>query len=270
MFATKLPKSVTEIPLAQEPQQVIYPYATACLVIMKSARISGAVALILLMGVAIWGGTLHFLENGTNIAGEALSPVDRNEQVLLDGLADGRILYFKIEDYRMDRIIPGTSDPPHRVIIENWLQPDTGEEGELTLATMRDQNGGLLQYTQATDGKYTTTVVSSGETMEMNIQWGSPAEWIGWIWNVPRHLTSDPDLEFKGIGELNGRATLIYEGWSDSRKTRRERESVEDAPLLWRRSTYQTDSEGRETLTDDETVVEYRLLPPGSSIPQLP
>ena len=106
--------------------------------------------------------------------------------------------------------------------------------------------------------------------MEMNIQWSSPAEWIDWIWNLPRHLASDPDLEFKGIGELNGRATLIYETSSDSRKTRWEQELVEDAPLLLRRSNYRIDSEGVETLTQEETVVEYRLLPPGSSIPQLP
>ena len=240
------------------------------LVIVNSARISGVVALILLTSGTIWGGTLHFLDNGTNIAREPLSPADRNKQVLLDGLADGRILYFKIEDYRINRIIPGTSDPPHRVIIENWLQPDTGEQGELTLATVRDQDGGLLQYTQATDGKYTTTFVSSGETMEMNIQWGSPADWVEWIWDSPRNLASDPDYELKGIGELNGRATLIYERSSDSRKTRWEQKLVEDAPLLLRRSAYRIDSEGLETLTAEETVVEYRLLPPGSSIPQLP
>ena len=235
---------------------------------MSSARISGVVALILLTGVTIWGGTLHFLENGTNIVGESLSPADRNKQVLLDGLAEGRILYFKIDDYRINRIIPGTTDPPHRVIIENWLQPHTGEQGELTLATVRDQDGVLLQYTQATDGKYTTTVVSSGETMEMNIRWSSPAEWIDWIWNSPRNLAAHRDFELKGIGELNGRATLIYETSSDSRKERWE--FVEDAPLLWRISTYQIDSEGLETLTEEETVVDYRLLPPGSSIPQLP
>ena len=237
---------------------------------MNSARTSGVVALILLTGVAIWGGTLHFLENGTNIAGEPLSPADRNEQVLLDGLADGRILYFKIEDYRMDRIIPGASDPPHRVIIENWWQPDTGEQGELNVVTVRDQDGGLLQYAQGIDGKYTTTFVTSGETMDMSVQWGSPAEWIDWIWNLPQNLASNPDFELKGIGELNGRATQNYEGWSDSRKTRWEREFVEDAPLLLRRSTYRIDSDSREDLTEEETVVEYRLLPPGSSIPQLP
>ena len=87
------------------PEKAGVRYATALLVIMNSARISGAVAFILLMGLTIWGGTLHFLENGTTIVGESLSPADRNEQVLLDGLADGRILYFKIEDYRINRII---------------------------------------------------------------------------------------------------------------------------------------------------------------------
>ena len=212
--------------------------------------------------------TSDFPENGPNTSSEPLSPADRNKQVLLDGLADGRILYFKIEDYQINRIIPGAIDPPDRVIIENWLQPETGSQGELNVAAVRDQDGGLLQYTQATDDKYTTTFVSSGETMETNIQWGSPAEWTEEIWNVPRNLASHSGFELKGIGELHGRATLIYEASSDSRKTRWE--LVEDAPILWRNSTYRIDSEGRETLTEEETVVEYRLLPPGSSIPQLP
>ena len=104
--------------------------------------------------------------------------------------------------------------------------------------------------------------------MEMNVQWHSPAEWIKEIWNLPRNLASHRNFELKGIGELHGRATLIYETSSDSRKTRWA--LVEDAPLLWRTSTYQIDGQGLEILTEEETVVEYRLLPPGSSIPQLP
>ena len=187
---------------------------------MNSARISGTVALILLAGVTISGGSLHFLEQGTDIAGGSLSPADRNEQVLLDGLADGCILYFKIEDYRINRIIPGASQPPHLVIIENWWQAATGEQEELTVVTVRDQDDGLLQYTRAIDGKYTTTFVSSGETMEMNVQWGSPADWVEWMWNSPRYLASHPEFELKGSGELNGRATLIYETSSDWRRER--------------------------------------------------
>ena len=92
--------------------------------------------------------------------------------------------------------------------------------------------------------------------------------WIEEIWNLPRNLASQSDVELERSGELSGRATLIYETSSDSRKERWE--FVEDAPLLLRRSTYPIDSEGREILTEEETVVEYRLLPPGSSIPQLP
>ena len=243
-------------------------YATALLVKANSARISGTVALILLAGVTILGGTLHFLEKGTDSAGGSLSPADRNEQVLLDGLADGRILYFKIEDYRINRIIPGASQPPHRVIIEHWWQPATGEQEELTVVTVRDQDGELLQYTRAIDGRNTTTFVSSGETMEMNVQWRSPADWVEWMWNSPRYLASHADFELKGNGELNGRATLIYETASAWRKGRWE--LVEDAPLLRRNSTYRIDGEGREHLTEEEIVVEYRLLPPGSGIPQLP
>ena len=67
---------------------------------------------------------------------------------------------------------------------------------------------------------------------------------------------------------MNGRATLIFCSAPESGKTRYE--FVEEAPLLRRFSAYRMDRDGRETLFHDQTVIDYRLLPIGSSVPRLP
>ena len=67
---------------------------------------------------------------------------------------------------------------------------------------------------------------------------------------------------------MNGKATLIYDVSSDS--TRNRWELVEHAPLLRRISTFLIDDQGRERLVGEQTVVGYRLLPIGSSVPRLP
>ena len=85
---------------------------------MKGTRIYGVVAFVSLIGIVVGGGLLHFLRDGTDIS-DAASRAERNKRDLLDGLADGRILYFKSEDYRKtgssrDRPPTGTSD--HRIL----------------------------------------------------------------------------------------------------------------------------------------------------------
>ena len=231
---------------------------------MNAARIYGAVALVLLLGLAVGGGARHFLQDGSG-SPDKPSLWERNKHDLLDGLADGRILYFKNEDYRTDRVLPGTDHPPENVIIEYWLQAETSERGELGLVTERTVDGRLLQYSVAKDDILTTTVVSSGETLETHLAWPSHAEWIKTTWQWPGSLASDPDIEFTGTGQFQGRATLIYGTSSDSRRSRWE--LVADAPLLRKDSIYRIDGEGRETLIAETNVVEYRLLPVGSRVP---
>jgi len=234
---------------------------------MNTARIYGAVALVLLLVVVVGGGALHFLQDGSG-SSDKPSLWELNKRDLLDGLANGRILYFKNEDYRTDRVLPGTDHPPENVIIEYWLQSETTGHGELALATERTVDGRLLQYSVAKDDILTTTVVSSRETLETPLAWPSHAEWIKMTWQWPGLMASDPDIEFTGTGQLQGRATLIYGTSSDSRRSRWE--LVEDAPLLRKDSIYRIDGEGRETLTAETNVVEYRLLPMGSRIPLPP
>ena len=244
---------------------------------MNPARVYGAVALLLLLGVAVGGAMLHSLGNYAGVSGKSSGAV-LDKQALLDGLSDGRILYLKMEDFHVDRDIPGTVDPPNLVLIEWWWRPEASQHGEEYLSTQRGPDGKLLQHTLVADGKMTITSASSGESMEMNPNRGPPTEpdvnrplpqeLVESAWEWPQRLASDPDFEFAGVGELNGRDTLIYGALWDSSKTRFE--FVEDAPLLRRYSTYLVDAEGRETLFHDQTVIDYRLLPAGSSIPRFP
>ena len=104
---------------------------------MNTARIYGAVALLLLLSVVVGGVALHFLGNGANVSSESQNSA-LDKQALLDGLAEGRILYLMIEDYQDDRIIPGTADPPKLVLIEMWWRPETGQHGALSLVTERE------------------------------------------------------------------------------------------------------------------------------------
>ena len=235
---------------------------------VTASRVAGAVALILLLVLATWGGVLHFSWNATNTTGDIVSPAERNKQELLDGLAEGRILYYKTESYKTDRIIPGIADPPEQLVVETWLQQGPGERDELSVATMRDMDGRLLQYLRVSEGKQTMTFPSTGETMEMSFDWYSPTEWVEETWIFPRYLGTNPGTELIGAGELNGRTSLIYEARSRSRRTRIE--LVEDAPLLRRDSIYRIGIDGGETLTEDETIVEYRLLPTDSRVPSPP
>ena len=64
---------------------------------MNAARIYGAVGLMMLMGVVIGGAALHFLQDATGISNKS-SLGEPDKQELLDGLASGHILYFKMED----------------------------------------------------------------------------------------------------------------------------------------------------------------------------
>ena len=46
-------------------------------------------------------------------------------------------------------------------------------------------------------------------------------------------------------------------------------EYVEDRPFLMRSATYEVDEQGRETLREEHAFLEYRLLPQGSTFPDI-
>ncbi len=219
--------------------------------------------LVLLVGAIIWAVFLHHRRHAEDPSERA----QLNLETLLEGLADGQALYYKTDDYRVNRIIPGIADPPERLIIENWLRPGMDGQDELSVAIGKDVNGRLLQHSQFVDGRVTTTFPSAGETLEMNITWGSPTEWVQYAWNMPQYLAANDDVKFRGYGTLNARPSLIYETTSKSRIERWA--FVEEAPLLWQISMYRIDGQGDARLMQQKTIVEYRLLPLGADIPSL-
>ena len=70
---------------------------------------------------------------------------------------------------------------------------------------------------------------------------------------------------YRGPGRLHGWDSLIYE-WDHDTEIRRL-EIVADAPLIIRESSYQVTQQGVLELRTSNSLIEYRLLPPGAKPP---
>ena len=245
---------------------------------MNAARMAAAGALILALGAGAWIGISQLVGNSPVTAAQLAASAQEDKQSLLDGIREGRPLYFKKYDFRRDRLGPGYYYPD-RVILEEWLR--AGEDGstETVVATMRSLEGELLGYTLLSDGSLVYTDVGTGWSVDMigNL-WGSLESTVNTYWDGLLTLQG-PDVEFKGRGSLHQRESLIYErsrtsqggpdeGAQQSMVSRIE--LVEEAPLLIKYSLYEIDDQGARTLVAENTVVEYRLLPEGSAIPTVP
>ena len=245
---------------------------------MNAARMAAAGVLILALGAVAWIGVSYLAGSDPATAAQLAASVQEDKQSLLDGIREGRPLYFKKYDFRRDRLGPGYYYPD-RVILEEWLR--AGEDGstETVVATMRSLEGELLGYTLLSDGSLVYTDVGTGWSVDMigNL-WGSLESTVNTYWDGLLTLQG-PDVEFKGRGSLHQRESLIYErsrtsqggpdeGAQQSMVSRIE--LVEEAPLLNKYSLYEIDDQGARTLVEEHTVVEYRLLPLGSAIPTVP
>ncbi len=245
---------------------------------MNAARMAAAGVLILALGAVAWIGISQLVGNSPVTAAQLIASTQADKQSLLDGIREGRPLYYKYDDFRKGR--SGPSDYPDRVVQEEWLR--AGEDGsvETVVATMRSLEGELLGYTLVSDGALVYTDVGTGITTDMKSldHWGSLESLVDATWNGLLTLQG-PDVEFKGRGSLHQRESLIYErsrtsqGGSDEGPQQSlvsRTELVEEAPLLNKYSLYEIDDQGARTLIAENTVVEYRLLPLGSAIPTVP
>ena len=245
---------------------------------MKAVRTALAVTLVLALGAAAWIGVSYWTGSDPATAAELVASIQEDKQSLLDGIREGRPLYFKYDDFRKGRLGPGVYYPD-RVIQEEWLR--AGEDGsiETVVATMRSLEGELLGYTLLSDGALVYTDVETGWAIDLNVDhWGTLESRVNVYWDALLTLQA-PHFEFKGRGSLHHRESLIYEksytsqggpdeGADQSMLSRME--LVEEAPLLYKYSRYEIDDQGARTLVEEQTVVEYRLLPEGSVIPTVP
>ncbi len=167
---------------------------------------------------------------------------EEHQTILRDGIANGRLLWVKTEQYQS----APSGHLPQRFQTEMWLgaKPD----GTITTAvsTLHFPDGPETMDMTATYGHQTLTI------------------WLNQAWETA-DFAERAGAQFKGRGNLHGWDSLIYE-WSTDTEVQRL-EIVESAPLIARESTYDIDQHGALTLTRSNTVLEYRLLPPGIEPP---
>lgn len=165
-----------------------------------------------------------------------------HKRVLLEGIAEGRLLHSKHEQYQRE---PG-GDLPQRFVSEIWQ--GVGSDGKV------DRSVSRLWYE---DGP---------ETLDMGAGMGhhALAVLLEQVWNLPQYLEA-AGFDLKGHGTLLGMESLIYESRSEARLERIE--IVVDAPLIARDSTYEIDANGDLVLVSQNAMLDYALLPPGSEPP---
>lgn len=196
---------------------------------------------------------------------------------MIDGLAQGQILYIRSEDYQSVRLGPlGQKDYPQRVIDETWVVIASDGATETSIFTTRDLDGELIGYTELKDGVNRHSDLISGVYIDtpMGIGLGY-AEWIKGHWD-PTSITNrmeDRGFAFVRQGELGNQVSLIFERsyaaqQGDEASVSRV-ELVEYRPFLNRTATYEADEQGQETLLQEHAFLEYRLLPESSTFPDI-
>ena len=234
---------------------------------MRVAQLGVAGILILVLAAVVWIGVSQLGGSNPATVAEVVSSVEQNKQSLLDGIAAGQPLYYKVEKYQRDPIGPaGPGTYPNTTISENWFVP--GEDGRITnvAGTLRNLQGELLGYSQLVNGVLTYTDIGTGMTMDMAAHDYSVTleSVVEWFWALPQALQSR-GYAVKEPGTLNQRESLIYERATDGRLIRVE--VVEDAPILFKESHYEGDTAVQDALTSESTFVEYKLLPVGRALP---
>ena len=207
-----------------------------------TARITAAAVLLPVLLAAVAAGIGCGGEQPSTL--DELKALGKSEhkRVLLEGIAEGRLLYSKHEQYQRE---PG-GDLPQRFVSEIWQ--GVGPDGKF------DRSVSRLWYE---DGP---------ETMDMVAGMGhhSLAAWLEQVWNLPEFLEV-AGFELKGHGTLRGMESVIYELESESRLERIE--IAADAPLIARHSTYEIVGNGDLVLVSQNAMLDYALLPPGSEPP---
>ena len=235
------------------------------------------IALAVVMGVGArvgWG----YLDTGGTVTAANLSTdaADKN-QALVDGVKNGQILYYKATDFKKGRL--GLSKMPEYVVVENWISKgDDGNMGSAVSVT-RSTVGEALVYSYLENGQIISRDLKSGEELIAPIFHRKTMEdWVDEIWDRTEYGIGS-DGQSKSSGTLNGKASVVYElrtnpggnpGGTVPYELRKRLELVKDDPMLARKSVYEVDAEGTEALVREYTIIEFQLLPAGSTMPSAP
>ena len=170
-----------------------------------------------------------------------LSP-EEHRRILLDRMLEGRLLYVKKEQFRN----VASGGLPRQFVTETWF--GVGPDGKFNSAVS------------------TLWLEDGPETMDMLLvyQGQSIEDWLTYSWQMADYAERS-GAEYKGRGRLHHWGSRIYEWQTGSGVQRLE--IVKNAPLITRESQYAINQAGELSLTESNTVLEYRLLPAGSAAP---
>ena len=207
-----------------------------------AARVIGAAALLPVLLAVVAAGIGCGGEQPLTMAELTTLGKVEHKRVLLEGIAEGRLLYSKSEQYQRE---PG-GDLPQRFVSELWQ--GVGPDGKVDRSVSR------------------LWLEVGPETLDMGAGMGHHAlvAWLEQVWHLPDFLEG-AGFELKGRGTLRGMESLIYESRHDARLERTE--VAADAPLIARHSTYEIDANGDLVLVSQNATLDYALLPPGSEPP---
>lgn len=236
------------------------------------------IALILVFAALGAGAGLGVLSHNGNVTAHELSAsADSKKTELLNGLANGQILYWKMEEYEEDRHGSWESNVPDRLVTENWITQRMDGGLKESVSISRDVAGTAVRYGTYMDGRAVTTYVDSEEEIVINISaHGKIATWFDGMWG---RVDSGYDREGESTSRVtvDGKEKAIFkweyakdENQPELGHKRRKIEMVVSDPLLRRYTSYKVDPSGTETLISDLAITEYRLLPVGSKMPSVP
>ena len=244
---------------------------------MRLNRVMVAAFVAILLGVGVWLAIAYWGGTSPPTAAQQRAAAQQDKQALVDGLAQGQILYIRSEDYRKVRLGPlGQRDYLQRVIDETWVVIGSDGATETSISTRRDLDGELIGYSELKDGVNTYSDLISGVYFEMPMGIGlGYAEWVNGRWDITS-ITNRMEargFSFVRQGELGNQVSLIFE---QSRPAEQGDEAsvsrlefVEHQPFLRRSARYEVDEQGQETLLREHAFLEYRVLPEGSTFPDI-
>ena len=209
----------------------------------RSAHFAGPAGWVLLLVMLVAASLLACVEpSAITVADLITRDAEEHQRILRDGIADGRLLWVKTEQYQSEP----SGNLPERLETEMWLGATA--DGAITTAVS------TLHYP---DGP---------ETLNMPASYGRQilTAWLDQAWNLA-DFAERAGAVYRGPGRLYGWDSLIYE-WDHDTEIRRL-EIVADAPLIIRESSYQVTQQGVLELRTSNSVLEYRLLPPGAEPP---
>ncbi|MXZ91736.1 MAG: hypothetical protein F4W95_10950 [Chloroflexi bacterium] len=172
-----------------------------------------------------------------------LSP-EEHRRILFEEMLEGRLLYVKKEQFQS----VASGGLPQQFVTETWF--GVGPDGKFNSAV---STLWLEEEAETTD----MLLVYQGQSIE---------DWLTYSWQMADYAERS-GAEYKGRGKLHHWDSLIYEWQRDSNVQRLE--IVENAPLIARESEYAINQQGELSLTESNTVLEYQLLPAGSTAPQV-